>query len=173
MATEHVNLSAYDKAAFPSAKDYRIAVVTAEWNGAITSNLKQGALDALIDCGVPTDHITSVSVPGAFELPSGAQMALRNLRIDAAICLGAVIRGETAHFEYVCQGVTVGIQQVALAAGRPVIFGVLTDDHIDQSRARSGGKHGNKGTEAAITALKMIALNKEHDGSSRARLGFG
>ena len=119
-----------------------------------------------------SNNIVELSVPGAFELPLGAAMALRDGTIDAAICLGSVIRGETAHFDYICSGTAHGIQNVALHTGKPVIFGVLTDDNIDQSRARSGGKHGNKGTEAAVTALQMVALNKAHDGSGRNPLGF-
>lgn len=170
MAT--TNLSAYSPEALPNASDFRIAVVTAEWNHEITNGLKQGALALLQEAGVQESNISQLAVPGSFELPSGADMVLRNTRIDAVICLGSVIRGETAHFDYVCSATAHGIQNVALKTGRPVIFGVLTDDNIDQSRARSGGKLGNKGTEAAVTALKMVALNRAHDGSNRGSLGF-
>ena len=170
MAT--TDLSAYDPASLPNAAGYRIAVVTSAWNEEITSGLKSGALALLLEAGVLSNNIVELSVPGAFELPLGAAMALRDGTIDAAICLGSVIRGETAHFDYVCSGTAHGIQNVALHTGKPVIFGVLTDDNIDQSRARSGGKHGNKGTEAAVTALQMVALNKAHDGSGRNPLGF-
>lgn len=170
MAT--TNLSDYSAESLPNASGFRVAVITAEWNEEITSGLKQGALALLTEAGVSTDNIIEVSVPGSYELPQGADMALRNTRIDAAICLGSVIRGETAHFDYVCSAAAHGVQNVALKTGRPVIFGILTDDNIDQARARSGGALGNKGTEAAVTALKMIALNRLHDGSQRSRLGF-
>lgn len=172
MATENVNLSGYDKSQLPDASGYRVVLVTSSWNAEITDNLKAGARAALEDCGIPSPSITDLSVPGSFELPMGAQMALRDGKVDAVICLGSVIRGETAHFDYVCQACADGIQRVSLVSGKPVIFGVLTDDNIEQSRARSGGKHGNKGIEAAITAIQMIALNKAHDGSQREKLGF-
>lgn len=170
MAT--TDLSAYDAQALPDAKLYRVAVVKAAWNAEITDGLKKGALEVLQQAGVTPENIIEVTVPGSFELALGAAMVLRDGTLDGAICLGSVIRGETAHFDYVCSATAHGIQNVGLQTGKPVIFGVLTDDNIEQSRARSGGKLGNKGTEAAVTALQMIALNKQHDGSQRQRLGF-
>lgn len=172
MATENTNLSGYDKSKLPEASAFRVVIVTSSWNGEITGNLKSGARAALEDCGIPSSQITDVTVPGAFELALGAQMALRDGKADAVICLGCVIRGETSHFDYVCQACADGIQKVSLMSGKPVVFGVLTDDTIEQSRARSGGKHGNKGVEAAITAIEMIGLNKQFDGSKREKLGF-
>ncbi len=160
MATQGNNLSQYDLSAVPDGRDFRIGIITSEWNAEITSKLTGGAVDALLQHGVKTENILRESVPGSFELPLGAQWLLENNNLDAVICIGSVIRGETAHFEYVSNAVSQGIKDVALKTGKPVIFCVLTDDHIEQSRARSGGKHGNKGVEAAITALKMIALRK-------------
>ncbi|MBT3962549.1 MAG: 6,7-dimethyl-8-ribityllumazine synthase, partial [Flavobacteriales bacterium] len=103
-------------------------------------------------------NIKTLKVPGSYELPLGAQWAIEKHELDAVICVGSVIRGETAHFDYVCQAVSQGVKDVSLEYNLPVIFGVLTDDNIEQSRARSGGEHGNKGTEAALTALEMLAL---------------
>ena len=161
MATQGKNLSAYDNSEFPHAHSYRVGIVVSEWNEEITSSLHQGAREALLDCGVPASSIFSHRVPGSFELPIGAQMVLEaDSGIDAVICLGNVIRGETAHFDYVCEGCAIGIKDVSLRYNKPVMFGVLTDDNIEQSRARSGGSMGNKGIEAAIAALKLIKLQK-------------
>lgn len=159
MATEGKSLSEYNKEEVPKGLGLRIAIVWSEWNSEITSGLLQGAKSALLDCGVEESKILTHQVPGSFELPLGAQFLLETSNdFDAVICLGSVIRGETAHFDFVCDSTSKGIMDVGLKYNVPVIFGVLTDDNIDQSRARSGGRLGNKGTEAAITALKMIAL---------------
>lgn len=161
MATEGKSLSAYDKDQVPNAKGMRIAIVWSEWNGEITSNLRTGAEEALLDCGLQPDSLIVHAVPGSFELPLGAQFLLeQDSSIDAVICVGCVIRGETAHFDFVCDSTSRGIMDVCLKYNKPVVFGVLTDDNIDQSRARSGGRLGNKGTEAAISALKMIGLKR-------------
>lgn len=139
----------------------KIAVVTAEWNDVITSNLKQGAIQTLLSCNVARENILEVSVPGSFELPLGAQFVLESRgNIDAVICLGSVIQGETKHFDYVCEAVSQGVKDVGLKYNKPVIFGVLTDNNIEQAKARSGGQLGNKGDEAAVTAIKMVALQK-------------
>ncbi|MFM7727603.1 MAG: 6,7-dimethyl-8-ribityllumazine synthase, partial [Flavobacteriales bacterium] len=156
MATE--NLSAYNKEHLPDAHTMRIGIVVSEWNDHITSGLLKGCVDALNDCGVPTSNVMIAHVPGSFELPLGAQLLFENNSLEAVVCLGCVIRGETAHFDFVCQACATGIQSLSLKLGKPVIFGVLTDDNEDQSIARSGGNKGNKGTEAAITAIKMIGL---------------
>ena len=120
--------------------------------------MHDGAIDLLINADVPGNNIKTFFVPGSFELPLGAQWAIEKFKADAVICLGSVIRGETAHFDYVCQAVSQGVKDVSLSHSLPVVFGVLTDDNIEQSRARSGGIHGNKGTEAAVTAIKMLHL---------------
>lgn len=157
MATFNKNLSEVGEISRANAS-WKIAVVKSEWNEEITNGLYDGACELLIQSGVNPENIHTLEVPGSFELPLGAQWAIERYEVDAVICLGSVIRGETAHFDYVCQAVSLGIKDVALAYNLPVIFGVLTDNNIEQSRARSGGKHGNKGKEAAATALKMLAL---------------
>jgi 6,7-dimethyl-8-ribityllumazine synthase len=157
MATANKNLSSFED--LPDVHpDWRIAVVHSEWNTEITSGLYDGAMELLVHAGMEGNNIEAFSVPGSYELPMGAQWAIEKLDVDAVICLGSVVRGETAHFDYVCQAVSQGIKDVGLAYDIPVIFGVLTDDNMEQARARSGGKHGNKGTEAAVTALKMLQL---------------
>lgn len=161
MATKNKNLSSYNKETIPSAKGMVFAVIQAEWNAEITDNLSKGALTTLLDNGAKTKDVIHLKVPGAFELPIGAQTVLTKYKkIDAVICLGCVIQGDTKHFDFVCEGVTQGILEVGLKFNKPVIFGVLTDNNIQQSRDRSGGKHGNKGVEAALTAIKMVAFQK-------------
>jgi 6,7-dimethyl-8-ribityllumazine synthase len=155
------NLSAFDPSKLPDAGSMRIGIVVSEWNSEITENLLRGALDTLTQCGASLDNIRIVHVPGSFELPSGAQMLFENRSVEAVVCLGCVVRGETPHFDFVCNGVTKGVVDVSLRYRKPVIFGVLTDNTIDQSRARSGGALGNKGIEAAVTAIKMVALQRE------------
>ena len=157
MATINKNLSEFDD--LPAVNpNWKIAIVKAEWNAEITNGLHDGAIDLLINADVPGNNIKTFFVPGSFELPLGAQWAIEKFKADAVICLGSVIRGETAHFDYVCQAVSQGVKDVSLSHSLPVVFGVLTDDNIEQSRARSGGIHGNKGTEAAVTAIKMLNL---------------
>ena len=160
MATENKNLS--ELGSLPKANpEWVIAIVKSAWNEEITSGLFNAALSTLKQVGVSESNIKIMEVPGSFELPLGAQWAIEKHEADAVICLGSVIRGETAHFDYVCQAVSLGIKDVSLDYNLPVIFGVLTDDNIEQSRARSGGKHGNKGDEAAATALMMLALRDQ------------
>ena len=155
MAT--ANLSYYES--LPKINpDWTIAIVQSKWNSEITDGLYSGAHDLLLKAGVQDSNIKTLKVPGSYELPLGAQWAIEKHELDAVICVGSVIRGETAHFDYVCQAVSQGVKDVSLEYNLPVIFGVLTDDNIEQSRARSGGEHGNKGTEAALTALEMLAL---------------
>lgn len=159
MATKNKNLSLYDALEVPTGRGKKIALLVSEWNEEITEGLLKGAKSALIDCGVYKRDIIVKRVPGTFELPLASQMILESdLEVDAVVAIGCVIRGETAHFDYVCQGVTQGLQEVNLKFSKPVMFCVLTDDNIEQSRARSGGVLGNKGTEAAIGALKMLGL---------------
>ncbi|MEX2595540.1 MAG: 6,7-dimethyl-8-ribityllumazine synthase [Salibacteraceae bacterium] len=159
MATANQNLS--EHGALPLINpEWSFVIVKSEWNAEVTDGLFSGAHDLLIDAGVSKNQIVTMNVPGSFELPLCAQWAIERYDADAVICLGSVIRGETSHFDYVCQAVSQGIKDVNLRYGVPVIFGVLTDDNMDQARARSGGKHGNKGIEAAVTALKMLALSE-------------
>ena len=158
MATENKNLSAYDKASIPNAKDLRFGIVVSEWNSEITEGLFKGAVAALIDCGATESNIIRWNVPGSFELVFGCKKMVIDQKPDAVIAIGSVIRGETAHFHFVCSAATQGIKDLNIKFDTPVIFCVLTDDNIEQSRARSGGKHGNKGSEAAIAAIKMASL---------------
>lgn len=161
MATAGNNLSKYDQSHIANAENYTLAIVRSRWNNEITSNLAKGAEDALLDNGVLPENIILHDVSGAYELPLAAQWLAQKEEIDAVICIGSVIRGETAHFDYVCQGVAHGIKDVALKTGKPVIFGVLTDDKMQQSIDRSGGIHGNKGIEAGVTALEMLTLKEQ------------
>lgn len=143
------------------SKGYRIAIVVSRFNESISGKLLDGALDCLIRSEVKDEDISVIWVPGAFEIPLAAQKAAEKPEIDAVICLGAVIRGGTPHFEYVAAEVSKGVAQVGLKSGKPVIFGVLTTDSIDQALERAGTKAGNKGFSAASSALEMINLLKE------------
>ncbi|MCB9231852.1 MAG: 6,7-dimethyl-8-ribityllumazine synthase [Bacteroidia bacterium] len=139
----------------------RIAIVVSKWNDKITETLFSGAKDTLLAAGVPAAGILRRDVPGSFELPTGAQFALDSINgLDAVICLGCVIQGETRHFEFINQAVAQGVTQVSLKYNRPVIFGVLTPDTQQQAEDRAGGKYGNKGEEAAVAALDMIDLHR-------------
>ena len=161
MATTGKNLSQYDKAKLPNGAHFRVGIVVSEWNAEITHALRDGALQVLKDAGVSDSQCIVKQVPGAFELPLAAKWLLEEpAPCDAVIAIGAVIRGETAHFDFVCQGVTQGIMQLGLESGKPAIFCVLTDDRIEQSRARSGGEHGNKGIEAGVACLEMLHLKE-------------
>jgi 6,7-dimethyl-8-ribityllumazine synthase len=143
------------KGIIPSGEGKRFVVIVSEWNNEITQNLLNGAIEELQKKDVSVKNIIVETVPGCFELPLAAQVAAMNYNPDAVICLGCVIKGETPHFDYVCQAATQGILQVGLSMKMPVIFGVLTVNTLEQALARSGGKCGNKGIEAAHTALKM------------------
>ena len=158
MATENTNLSNYDSSTLPNATKFRFGIVVSEWNPQITEGLLKGALDALLDCGVEHSNIKTIHVPGSFELIFGAKM-MQQQHVDAVIAIGSVIKGETQHFDFVCDGVTQGIKDLNILNDVPVVFCVLTDNNLQQSIDRSGGKHGNKGVEAAITAIKMAYLN--------------
>ena len=160
MATSLKNLSAYDKHTIPNGADFRIGIVVSEWNDHITSKLLEGAIQTLLENGVPEDQIEISRVPGAFELPLGAQWLAKDLSIDGVIAIGVVIQGETRHFDFVCSGTTQGIMDVNLKFDKPVSFCLLTDNTEQQSIDRAGGKHGNKGVEAAVTVLKMIQLKR-------------
>ena len=155
MATENKNLSHYNLEDVPSAEGMKIGIVVSEWNANITENLFSGAYEVLVECGCKSEDIIRKNVPGSFELPLAAQFLLESKNVDAVICLGSVIQGETKHFDYVCQTTSNGIKDVSLKYNKAVIFGVLTDNTMQQAIDRSGGKHGNKGVEAAIAALKM------------------
>ncbi len=162
MATKNQNLSSYDKNAVPNAKDFKFGIVVASWNESITEGMFQGAFEALKEHGAINDNIVRWNVPGSFELIYGCKRMQKSYdMLDAIIAIGSVIQGETKHFDFVCQGVTQGIKDLNVQGDIPVIFCVLTDETMQQAIDRSGGKHGNKGTEAAITAIKMAQLRKE------------
>lgn len=157
------NLSDFDSKSVPNGKGYRIGIVAAEWNPEVTDAMCQGAIDTLREHGVLKKDITMLRVPGTFELTTAADMLLERTSVDAVICIGCVIQGETRHFEFICQAVSQGLTNLALKHGRPVIFSVLTCDTMQQALDRAGGRHGNKGVEGAITALKMIHLDRNTD----------
>ncbi|MBZ9630474.1 6,7-dimethyl-8-ribityllumazine synthase [Salegentibacter sp. LM13S] len=162
MATEGNNLSDYDKDKLPDASDFRIGIVVSEWNDKITEGLYEGAYNALIENKVQEKRIVRWNVPGSFELVYGCKKMQESFdMLDAIIAIGSVIEGETKHFDFVCQGVTQGIKDLNVENDTPIIFCVLTDQNMQQAIDRSGGKHGNKGTEAAIAAIKMAKLR--HD----------
>lgn len=159
MAT--VNLSDYKSLNISNTDDFSIGIVVSEWNDFVTFNLKDGAFQTLIKEGVKEEKIDIFYVPGTFELSYASMQLCQSKKYDAVIAIGCVIRGETSHFDYVCQGATNGITECNLRTETPAIFCVLTDDKKEQSIARSGGELGNKGIEAAVTALKMIDFRKK------------
>jgi 6,7-dimethyl-8-ribityllumazine synthase len=161
MATENKNLSEYDKSAIPDAKNFRFGIVVAEWNENITEGLCNGAYTALLENEVPETSIIRWNVPGSFELIYGSKKMLQTQNVDAVIAIGCVIQGQTKHFDFVCEGVTQGIKDLNIQTDIPVIFCVLTDNTMQQSIDRSGGIHGNKGTEAAIAAIKMAYIRQQ------------
>lgn len=158
MATQNKNLSAYDKTTLPNAKPLRFGIVVSEWNSTITEALYQGAYNALLDCGALPENVVRWNVPGSFELAFGCKKMLTTQSVDVVIAIGSIIRGETSHFDYVCSATAQGIKDLNVIYNTPVIFCVLTDDTLQQAQDRSGGKHGNKGTEAAIAAIAMAVL---------------
>ena len=160
MTKKNTNLSYFIKEEVSNAKGLSFGIVISEWNGDITEGLYNGAIDTLIECGVDNNDIFRYNVPGSYELVFGAKIAAKR-NPDAIICLGSVIQGETKHFDFVCNAVALGIKDLNISMDIPVIFGVLTDNTIEQAINRSGGKYGNKGVEAAITAIKMAVLNRK------------
>jgi 6,7-dimethyl-8-ribityllumazine synthase len=151
-------ISDFNPAEVPSALHLRFGIVVSEWNGDITGILSDGAYNTLMKYGALPENITTLHVPGSFELPTGARMLAETGKYDVLILLGCVIRGETSHYDYVCQGVTQGTMTLNLQYDLPFIFGVLTTENRQQALDRAGGKYGNKGDEAAITAIKMATL---------------
>lgn len=160
MATANKNLSDYDKNTIPNAKNFRFGIVISQWNDHITEGLYKGVIEALLDCGAVDENIIRWNVPGSFELIYGAKRMIETQNVDCVITIGCVIKGETMHFEFVCEGVTQGIKDLNIKTDVPVIFCLLTDNTEQQSIDRSGGIHGNKGTEAAIAAIKMADLRR-------------
>lgn len=160
MSTANHNLSDYESDKLPSASDMRFGVVVSEWNPNVTESLLEGVLQTLQNQGAAPDQIVIQYVPGSFELVYGAKFLAENAKVDAVIALGSVVRGDTPHFDFVCQGVTHGISYLNATQTVPIIFGVLTTDNMEQATDRAGGRYGNKGDEAAVTAIKMVALKR-------------
>lgn len=156
MATRFHNLSDYDPSQVPATRGMSFGIVVSEWNGEITGKLLEGAVGALKDNGVADDDIKVMYVPGSFELTFGANQMIKHAGVDAVIALGCVVRGDTPHFDYVCQGTTQGIARLNATGDVPVIYGLLATDDMAQAQARAGGSLGNKGTECAICAIKMV-----------------
>lgn len=158
MASSSKNLSQHSGKNILDVSDKTFAVIVSEWNEEVTESLYSGAVDTLLKHGATKEHIVRKNVPGSFELSLAAQWMAEQAEIDAVICLGCVIQGETRHFDFICDAVAQGLTQVALKFNKPVIFGVLTPDNQQQALDRAGGIHGNKGDEAAITAIKMLGF---------------
>ncbi len=173
MASALKNLSQYDENSIPSAKEMSYGIVVSDWNAHITHKLYEGCYETLIKHGAEADNIHVVQVPGTFELPAAARMlAQRHSTIDAVICIGCVIKGETQHDEYINMSVANALQNLSIASGRPFIFGVLTPNNEAQALDRAGGKHGNKGVEAAVTAIRMSKIREDLSGRKKGTIGF-
>lgn len=170
MSTAGKNLSDYSRENLPDASSLRIGMVVAEWNSEVTDSLARAAQEALAACSVKPENIIRISVPGSFELTAGAKSMVEHEKVDAVICLGCVIQGETRHFEFICNAVAQGLTLLSVRFSIPFIFGVLTTDTLQQALDRAGGKHGNKGTEAAITAIRMAGLKNQF--SKGKKIGF-
>ncbi|MEJ2004554.1 MAG: 6,7-dimethyl-8-ribityllumazine synthase [Cyclobacteriaceae bacterium] len=156
MATSQQNLSGFSLKNSGQFNKIKIAILVSEWNSSVTEALYSGAVSTLREYGVKKENIIRKDVPGSFELTLGAQYMAEKKSIDAVICLGCIIQGETRHFDFICQASAQGITDVGLKFNKPVIYGVLTPDTQQQALDRAGGKHGNKGDEAAVAALKML-----------------
>lgn len=170
MAT--VNLSDYKPLQIQHADSFRIGIVVSEWNDFVTHNLRDAALEILTAEGVKEENIRVFKVPGAFELSYASMQLCKERKYDAVIAIGCVIRGETPHFEFVCSAVAQGIKDCNILSDTPTVFCVLTDDTKEHSIARSGGNLGNKGVEAAVTALQMIDFKKNLS-EKKGNIGFG
>lgn len=171
MASALKNLSDYDEKNIPDAAELKFGIVVSDWNKEITHALYEGCYDTLIKHGAKPDNIFTSQVPGAFELTVGARICAQSKTPDALICLGCVIKGETAHNEYINQAVATGLTNMSIASGKPFIFGLLTPNDMQQAKDRAGGKYGNKGVEAAVTAIRMADLKKSIDKSGK-KIGF-
>jgi 6,7-dimethyl-8-ribityllumazine synthase len=173
MASALKNLSHYDDSNIPSAKDMVFGIVVSDWNQHITHTLYEGCLETLKKHGAVDDNIILAQVPGTYELPIGARLlAGQHPSVDAVICLGCVIKGETKHDEYINLSVANALQNLAIATSKPFIFGVLTPNTEQQALDRAGGQHGNKGVEAAVTAIRMAALKQDFMGKKKGKIGF-
>ncbi len=161
MATANKNLSEYSPETIPDASLLKFGIVVSEWNHGVTGSMLEAARTILLRHGAKSENILVTYVPGSFELTLGAQLMAENREMDAIICLGCIIQGETRHFDFICQSVTQGLTQLNIKYNLPFVFGVLTTQNLQQALDRAGGKHGNKGDEAALTAIKMAYLKRE------------
>ena len=151
------DLSEYELSSIPQVRDKKIALVTAEWNAEITEAMAVACVDTLVKHGVKSSDIVRLSAPGSFELPFVAKQSITKYNVDAVICIGCIIQGETRHFDFIAQATANGIMQLGLESNVPVIFGVLTTNNMQQAIDRAGGKHGNKGVESAVACLKLLS----------------
>lgn len=172
MASALKNLSEYNEDNISSAEEMKFGIVVADWNEKITHALYEGAYDTLIKHDAKEDNIQTVQVPGTFELPVAAKILLQNKKYDAIICIGCVIKGETSHNEYINNAVSIGLTNLSIASGVPCIFGVLTPNDEQQAIDRAGGKYGNKGVEAAVTAIRMAAIKTDLKKADKKKIGF-
>lgn len=172
MSSKDKNLSQYKIEAIASADNLKVGIVVSEWNEDITATLLQGALDTLKKHNVKDENIHTVTVPGSFELPMGAKLLLTKHSLDTVICLGCVIKGETDHDKYINAAVASGLMNLGLMSNKPVIFGVLTPNDRQQAEDRAGGKYGNKGVEAATTALRMTQMKNVVKNEDNGTIGF-
>ena len=172
MSSADKNLSVYDENNLPDASEWEFGIVVSDWNEEITHALYEGCYDTLIKHGAKAENIYTIQVPGAFELPQGARMLYKNESVDAMICLGCVIKGETTHNEYINMSVAQALQNLSLTSGKPAVFGLLTPNDKQQALDRAGGKYGNKGVEAAVTAIRMVEVSKSFKKESK-KIGFG
>ncbi len=161
MATNLHNLSEYDIKSVPSATGMRFGIVVSEWNNSITGALLEGAQSTLLKHGVSEEDIIVMTVPGSFELIFGASQMAKSGKVDGVIAIGCVIRGDTPHFDYICDGTTQGLAELNTTGNIPIIYGLLTCNTLQQAQDRAGGILGNKGDECAVTAIKMVDFKKK------------
>ncbi len=173
MATALRNLSEYDASNIPSAADFSFGIVVAEWNRHITHKLYDGCLDTLLEHGAQEDQVHVIQVPGSFELPGGGKLLASRHTLDAVICLGCVIEGETKHNEYINSAVASGLTNLSIMTNIPFIFGLLTPNTEEQALDRAGGKYGNKGVEAAVAGIRMANIKRQLKISQKSSIGFG
>lgn len=172
MSSKDKNLSTYNESDIPSAEELSFGIIVSDWNAEITHALYKGCLETLEKHGAKEENIHVVQVPGTYELPQGARILNQHKKLDATICIGCVIKGETSHNEYINMSVAQALQNMAIATGKPFVFGVLTPNNMEQALDRAGGKYGNKGVEAAVTALRMAHLPKALE-EKNTSIGFG
>ena len=172
MASALQNLSEYDDTNLPDMTKFRIGIVVADWNKDITHRLYEGCYDTLIRHGADAERIFTAQVPGAYELPTAAKLLSDHRHCDAVICLGCVIKGETDHDVYINQAVAQGLMNLGVLSGKPFVFGLLTPNTHAQAADRAGGAHGNKGVEAAVTAMRMLGVKEELKRSGGPKIGF-